>query len=215
MLILSYVACGILAFSACSVADQFGCPCSETPFSQSLSQTRSSENSGVSSSNARDEPQTTEDGLSETSDHFHLPESSTEDPDLPFENGSEDDAEGDEVVTPQPLVSKKDHDAIMTVLDVFLVVTEAVSVLLTATSAGVYLQRDMRCTTAVYLVALNLADTVCGGLVVWSGVWGYLGGPAAKGSLAYNYLTVAGTIYLSLCTRRIVYCSSAIVSLER
>lgn len=118
-------------------------------------------------------------------------------------------------LAPQPTISKETHDRIMAVFDVFIITTEAVSLLLTTMSACVYLRRDMRCTTAVYLVAMNVADTVCGFLVVLSSLWARFGGPSAKRTLAYNYLTVVGTQYLSLSARRSVYCLSVIVSLER
>ena len=116
---------------------------------------------------------------------------------------------------PQPTVSKETYDRIMAVFDVFIIITEAVSLLLTTMSACVYLRRDMRCTTAVYLVAMNVADTVCGFLVVLSSLWARFGGASAKTTQAYNYLTVVGTQYLSLSARRSIYCLSVIVSLER
>ena len=135
----------------------------------------------------------------------------------PNENGKDagELIKRDSELAPQPTISKETHDRIMAVFDVFSITTETMSLLLTTMSACVYLRRDMRCTTAVYLVAMNVADTVCGFLVVLSSLWARFGGPSAKRTHAYNYLTVIGTQYLSLSARRSVYCLSVIVSLER
>ena len=121
----------------------------------------------------------------------------------------------DDELPQQPTVSKEDHDRVMAVLDVFTICMEVVSVLLTTTSACVYLSRDMRCTTAVYLVAMNIADAVSGFLVALSSLWARVGGAAAKRTLAYNYLAIVGSLYLSLSARRSLYWLSVIVSLER
>ena len=115
----------------------------------------------------------------------------------------------------QPTVSKEDHDRVMAVLDVLMISMEVVLVLLTTTSACVYLSRDMRCTTAVYLVAMNVADAVFDLLVVTSSIWALVGGAAAKRTLIYNYLAIVGSMYLCLSARRTVYCLSVVVSLER
>ena len=121
----------------------------------------------------------------------------------------------DDELPQQPTVSKEDHDRVMAVLDVFTICMEVVSVLLTTTSACVYLSRDMRCTTAVYLVAMNIADAVSGFLVALSSLWARVGGAAAKRTLAYNYMAIVGSLYLSLSARRSLYWLSVIVSLER
>ena len=132
------------------------------------------------------------------------------------DNYGEDTGElEDDELPQQPTVSKEDHDRVMAVLDVLMISMEVVLVLLTTTSACVYLSRDMRCTTAVYLVAMNVADAVSGFLVALSSLWARVGGAAAKRTLAYNYLTIVGSLYLSLSARRSLYWLSVIVSLER
>ncbi|XP_076456081.1 uncharacterized protein LOC143290477 [Babylonia areolata] len=147
---------------------------------------------------------TTNSSLPDTEDHS--------DNDEEEEEGTLQDSEE---LSAQPSVSQEDYKDIMEVLDVVLIVTEGISVAVTATSAGVYMLPNMRCSTAVYLAALNGADTLCGVLVACRSVWKHVGGLHATRTAAFNYLTLAGTGYVSLASRRCVYCLSVIVSLER
>ncbi|KAL8591338.1 hypothetical protein ACOMHN_052604 [Nucella lapillus] len=116
---------------------------------------------------------------------------------------------------PRPTVSEADFASIMGVVDVVTIVVEMVSLALTAASAWVYALRNMRCTTAVYLAAMNVLDTLGGALVTCIRLWRYVEGSRAVSTLAYSYVSMAGAHYLALSCRRSVYCLSVIVSMER
>ncbi|KAK7489106.1 hypothetical protein BaRGS_00019620 [Batillaria attramentaria] len=79
-----------------------------------------------------------------------------------------------------PTVSKETFDRIMKIMDIFNLIFEAASVVLTFTSALIYALPNMRRATACYLVALNASDTLSGLLVVIRAVWHTTMGTRAK-----------------------------------
>ncbi|KAK7489099.1 hypothetical protein BaRGS_00019613 [Batillaria attramentaria] len=116
---------------------------------------------------------------------------------------------------PQPSISQETYDRVMKIMNLFNLVFEAVSIVLTFTSASIYALPRMRCATAYYLVALNAADTLSGLLVVIRTTWQSTRGAAARSAAEYNYLTIFGSLFLAVSCRRMVYCLSAMVSMER
>ncbi|KAK7489105.1 hypothetical protein BaRGS_00019619 [Batillaria attramentaria] len=117
--------------------------------------------------------------------------------------------------TPQPTISKETYDRLMPILNLFNLVFDALSIVLTFTSACIYALPNMHCATAHYLVALNAAETVSGLLVVVKRTRDVIWGATTPYTAWFGYLTLIGTLMVSVSCRRTVYCLTAMVSMER
>nr|KAG5701226.1 hypothetical protein BaRGS_008602 [Batillaria attramentaria] len=117
--------------------------------------------------------------------------------------------------TPQPTISKETYDRLMPILNLFNLIFDAVSIVLTFTSACIYALPNMHCATAHYLVALNAAETVSGLLVVVKRTRDVIWGATTPYTAWFGYLTLIGTLMVSVSCRRTVYCLTAMVSMER
>ncbi|XP_070182325.1 uncharacterized protein [Littorina saxatilis] len=127
---------------------------------------------------------------------------------------SPESADETKASNPSPTVSRELYERIIGVYRHVFFYSEIVSVLLTSTSASIYALPNMRCATACYLVALNAVDTLSGLLGIVRGAW--LQADQGASFLAeYHYLTIVGTIFISVACRRMVYCFSLLLSAER
>nr|KAG5707729.1 hypothetical protein BaRGS_003304 [Batillaria attramentaria] len=115
----------------------------------------------------------------------------------------------------QPIISSELAEKIIDVLDKVRLPLEMASGLVTFTSACVYLLPDMRSPTAMYLVSMNLLDTVSVVMGNVGLIWRLAAGNDVTKTKVYNQVQEICLRYLAQWTRRCVYCLAVLVSLER
>ncbi|KAL8581387.1 hypothetical protein ACOMHN_004272 [Nucella lapillus] len=114
----------------------------------------------------------------------------------------------------QPTVSKQLYDDVKDVMEVFGLVFEIVSLLLTLISACIYALPDMRCPTTKFLVALNSADSMAALLLTIYRLWQNADSGAPL-SASFNYLSIFGALFVTVACRRMVYCFNLLLTVER
>ena len=114
----------------------------------------------------------------------------------------------------QPAVSAELKNQIMDILDIVRPIFEAVSVFLTLLSAYVYSLPILRCPTTLYLLALNAADAVCGLVPVVYAAWRNADSRAREREV-YHYGSMFGALLVGVSCRRMVYCFTLLLNVER
>ncbi|XP_076441152.1 uncharacterized protein LOC143280404 [Babylonia areolata] len=129
--------------------------------------------------------------------------------DQPFATNSEQNTESEAKET-----TKKLLDQVNELLTVFGPVFEAVSVLLTGLSTYIYSLPNMRCPTAKYLIALNGVDSIAGFIITLFRTWQNTDSGATSRA-SFHYVSMFGALFVTVACKRMVYCFTLLLSVER